>query len=360
MVNDESVIRSRERELIQGKRTKNMKSYYNTVLINIGLALIFISPVTAELLTAANLHSQAFWGGSSRDYHMQAAQVATLHDGDTATSWTRTTGGGSHIWATPTLTSPRPFIVTKIEVVASTGTPSKSGGNIEILKVGASGFIAATNVIVPTTLASGELWSMDMPIADQVPISAIRHHGYVWDNEMMELRFYGDPVECSGGNIIDLTSTGTVQTSPTSESPAGSLTNGVLEDDTSGLTGGAGGTKTVVIDFGAGVRKEVLYTAWNPNNTWGVSFTSTAVGTSGDYALGSLIDFSAATTPNYTGSLSRGEDAPGHVWVVTAVNDGAPRWLGSAGYKLSTSWNYGASEIVVLGLPPKGSVISIR
>ncbi len=130
----------------------------------------------ALLLTPEILHPLAHWGGSQRDGtgFLQPSQVAPLHDGNVNTIWNRFSGGlGNMVNMTPMLTSPLPFIVTQIEVVASTGTPSKSAGTIEIMQVGTADFVA-TGVSVPNNLAKGEVWTMNMPLEHQVPISAIR------------------------------------------------------------------------------------------------------------------------------------------------------------------------------------------
>lgn len=246
-----------------------------------GLAFLATTASAADpLLIPADLHPLAHWGGSERDGFLQPAHVAPIHDGDTGTKWDRTSGSGHAVHATPMLTSPRPFIVTSVEVVAS---GALSEGAIEILAVGSAEFIT-TGLSVPNTLNDGDVWTMAMPVAHQVPISAIRHNspGAVWNPEMYELRFYGTPIEINGGEIIDITSDGSVQTNPGSESPAGSLTNGIMEDTTDGYDGGAGGAKSITIDFGAGVRKQVLYTAWNPNIDLGSGTISwTASGTTG-------------------------------------------------------------------------------
>ena len=169
-----------------------MKIHHNVPLAIAGLAILLATSVSAELLTPADLHPLAHWGGSERDGFLQTNHVADIHDGDVGTRWTRTSGGGDSVNATPMLTSPHPFIVTQIVVVASTGTPSKSAGAIEIMKVGSAAF---TNIVeVPNTLTAGQVWSTNMPPAHQVPISAIRHNGTIWDPEMQELSFYGSPV----------------------------------------------------------------------------------------------------------------------------------------------------------------------
>ena len=321
----------------------------------LGAGLTAASDGRAEdLLTPSLLHPLATWTGGTGGGTgiLPPANLANLVDGNTGTTWRAS--DFSTFQPTPTLSSPVPFIVTRVEVVASTGgLPDRGAGTIEVMPVGTSDFVS-TGVAVPATLSAGQLWSSNMPSAFQVPLSAIRHNGGHWV-EMNELRFYGKKVD----RYLDVTKLGTTRTNPGAESPAGSLTNGVLEDDTSGYNTGGGNPHIIVTDFGAGQRQRVVYVSMNPNQYWKMPVR--AVGTSGDYVLATVraSNLSGDTTGSWAGGTG-GQDAPGHSWVTCAVNGGQPLVMGSAGIGINNYWGE-ASEFVVLAIQPAaGTAFNVR
>jgi len=201
---------------------------------------------------------------------------------------------------------------------------------------------------VPSTLLAGETWTGILPVEYQIPLSGIRHNGG-YHVEMGDLQFYGCAV--GGGALREITDAGTVATAPGSENPAGSLTNGVLENDASGYHVGNGTDHKIVISFGTAAQK-VAYVAINPNAYWKF-FEVESVGTNGPLNLNALTAYSGWATSSYGGV--GGADNPGHSWVILPLGDGSGIPLTAAGI-LSTDYWGDLSEIVVLAVPEPASL----
>ena len=291
-------------------------------------------------LTPALLHPLAQWNGSasSGDGLLTTADMAVLFDGDASTGLEI---GKSN--ASPTLTSPRPFIVTRVEIVVSSTDATRSFGDIQVMPVGSASFVN-TGLHVPNNLALKTLWKADIPDAYQVPVSAIRFsNGNFWVR-LNELRFYGKPV---GGICVDLTQQGTLRTAPGTESPVGSLRNGVLES-TGTCYHASPNTHRLVVDFG--VAKKVNYVAVNPNGYWKPSWSAAGAPTE-PVNMNNLTSYSgwASDAVGYSGLTGNG--SPGHVWVVMPINNGIAIPLCAAGVSINNFWG-DLSEISVLNVQP--------
>ncbi|MEI6519106.1 MAG: prepilin-type N-terminal cleavage/methylation domain-containing protein [bacterium] len=101
---------------------------------------------TIVLLKPSLLHTQAKWNGSGSSLMTEASYSAIL-DGDPSTGLEIGTANCS-----PTLTSPRPFIVTRVEIVTSSTDATRSCGTIEVMAVGTAKFVDV-GLPIPSTLS---------------------------------------------------------------------------------------------------------------------------------------------------------------------------------------------------------------
>lgn len=297
------------------------------------------------LLSPAALHPLAQWNGTtgSTGGLLYPAELTALVDGNPATVWQSV--GYTKYQPTPTLTSPAPFIVTSVTVVAPTSLPERAAGLIEILPVGRGNYIS-TGISIPA-LTSGQTYSVNLPPEYQVPISGIRHNGGHWV-EMAELQFYGRPL---GAGAIDLTQAGTLLTAPGTESPAGSLRNGVLEDGATGYHA-PNGNHRLVVDFGA-VPQDVAYVAFNANAYWKFPLQAAGAPTT-PVNLAALTSYGDWVNSTYT--AVGGTDNPGHSWVVMPFANGSAVTLYGAGFRTSNYWG-DVSELALLVPEPAGMLL---
>jgi hypothetical protein len=299
------------------------------------------------LLSPAVLHPLAQWNGTTGGPSglLYPAELAALVDGNPGTIWQSV--GYTKYQPTPTLTSPAPFVVTSITVVAPPANPDRAAGLIEILPVGQANYIS-TGITIPSTLTAGQTYSVNLPPEFQIPISGIRHNGGHWV-EMGELQFYGSPL---GSGAIDITQAGTLLTTPGAESPAGSLRNGVLEDGATAYHA-PNSNHRLVVDFGA-LPQDVTYVAFNANAYW--KFPLQAVGSpTTPVNLNALTPFGDWVNSTYT--QVGGTDNPGHSWIIMPLSNGSAVSLYGAGFRINNYWG-DVSEIVLL-VPEPASALGL-
>ncbi len=324
-------------------------------------AIAFFVCITAsitvgeQLLNTNVLHSSALWTGSSGNGFVVDTNLTTLIDGDPQTLWKAETYNYSKVCIA--LSSPLPFIVSKVEVVISTSRSARSACSIEIMPVGTCDFLP-TGIAVGAEETGGETVVLNMPVEFQIPISAIRIKSAEHWFELNELSFYGEPV-ASVARVDDLTHSGTLRAykSNTTVVPdVSAITNNVYEGGSGGYHQG-GSPHNIIVDFGSKPEKTIEgYVAVNPNGYW--KYPWAAVGTENLYtAPGDLGLYSSYTpTPTNTTSSS-GAGGSGHSWIVLPVTN---KTFYALGVRIDNYWG-DICEFRVLKINPSaGTVLLIK